>query len=83
MRKFTWVLLIINALFLIWVISALAGGGSAVEDCSNLAKQAKDMCEAGNAGTAVGTGLGVFIIVAFWAFVDVILGVIWLVTNKK
>lgn len=83
MRKFTWFILIVNVLFLVWIIAAVSGNSGAIEDCSQLAKQAKDVCEAGNAGTAVGTGVGVFLIVVFWALVDVILGVIWLVTNKK
>jgi hypothetical protein len=76
-RPFTWVILVINALFLIWIISGIAGNSS---NCSGLSGQELDTCQS---ATAVGTGIGVAIIVVFWALVDVILGVIWLVTRRK
>jgi cytochrome b len=82
-RPFTYVILAVNALFLIWLITGVGGAASHIQDCSSLAKHAKDLCEAGNAGTAVGTGIGAAIIVFFWGFVDVILGVLWLVTNGR
>lgn len=80
-RPFTWVIIVVNVLFLFWVIS---GGGSAasnLEDCTGLVGKALDSCELTNAGTAVGTGIGVIFIVFLWGFVDVILGVLWLITN--
>jgi hypothetical protein len=61
----------------------VGGAGGEIEDCANLRGQARDLCEAENAGTALGAGIGAFIIIALWAFVDVILGIIWLVTRKK
>lgn len=82
-RPFTWIILVINALFLIWVISAISGGTNAVSDCSTLVGNAKSNCEAENVGTAVGTGIGTAIIFVFWVIVDVILGVLWLVTRPK
>jgi hypothetical protein len=77
-RPFT-VILAINALFLIWMI---AGAGGAASDVPNwcytadLAKHWPSMC--GNAGAAVAA-----VIILFWGFVDVILGVVWLVTNGR
>jgi hypothetical protein len=75
MRKFSWVILAINALFLIWIIAAVAGSDA---NCGpELSAQA---CQD---ATAIGTGLGVAVIIFLWAMVDVILGVVWLVTRKK
>lgn len=82
-RIFMWVILAINALFLVWIIMGTQGAASSVQDCSTLTGDALDMCNAGNTGTAIGASIGVFLIVAFWAFVDVILGVIYLVTRKR
>ncbi|HJR45870.1 MAG TPA: hypothetical protein VJ927_09720 [Actinomycetota bacterium] len=82
-RPFTWVILVVNMLFLIWLITGVGGAGEDIKDCANLRGQALDLCEAGNAGTALGAGIGAFIIIALWAFVDVSLGIIWLVTRKK
>jgi hypothetical protein len=79
-RPFTWVILVINVLFLVWVISAIASSagepppeagceGMTVQECNDI--------------EAAGTAIGVVVIIVFWAFVDVILGVIWLVTRPK
>jgi heme/copper-type cytochrome/quinol oxidase subunit 4 len=76
MRKFTWVILVINLLFLIWVISGLASGSSSAS-CGSLS--ATDCQNAQN----VGKGIGVAIVFVFWAVVDVILGVLWLITNRR
>jgi hypothetical protein len=76
-RPFTWIILAINVLFLIWVITAIAGASDTPADCGTLS--AED-CEAAEAvGTAIGTGIIVF----FWVAVDVVLGIIWLVTRPK
>jgi hypothetical protein len=77
------VILGVNVLFLVWLVTGVGGAASEVQDCEALVGQAKDLCEAENAGTAVGAGVGAFLIIALWAFVDVILGIIWLVTRKK
>jgi hypothetical protein len=74
-RPFSWVILVINILFLVWIIAGIAS--SSPSDCGSLtAKQCSD-------ATAVGTGIGVALIIVFWAFVDVILGVVWLVTRPR
>lgn len=74
MRKFSWVILVINALFLIWVIAGAASSNAACDPKTQAA------CEAGQ---AIGKGIGVALIIVFWAVIDVILLVIWLVTKKK
>jgi hypothetical protein len=76
-RPFTWVIVVINVLFLVWII---AGVGGVVDECANEVGSAKQACEA---GTAVGASIGVGIIVVFWFFVDGILGILWLITRPK
>jgi hypothetical protein len=76
-RRFTWVILVINVLFLIWIIGGMASSSGPAHDCGSLDQQTCDSAK--NVGTAIGVGL----IVAFWAVVDVILGIIWLVTKPR
>lgn len=76
-RAFTWVILVINLLFLVWIIGGVAATS---ESCEGMTGQELDACEA---GTAIGASIGVGIIVFLWFLVDGILGVIWLVTRPK
>lgn len=76
-RIFTWVILVINVLFLVWIIAAAASTSGHASDCGSLTQQTCD--DAKNTGTAI----GVFLVVVFWAAVDVILGIIWLVTRRR
>jgi len=76
-RVFTWVILVVNILFLLWIVSGLT---SASNNCSGMIGSDLDTCQG---ATAVGAGIGVIVIVFFWALVDVILGVLWLVTRPK
>lgn len=76
-RKFTWFILVVQVLFVIWIIS----GVSAVSDsCDGLTGTDLDICQA---GTAVGAGIGIGLILFLWGIVDVILAVIWLVTGRS
>ena len=75
-RKLTWFILIVQALFVVWIISA---GGSASSNCDGLVGSDLDACQV---GTAIGAGLGIGIIIFLWAFIDIILGLIWVVTNR-
>ncbi|MGZ5408310.1 MAG: hypothetical protein ACXWDG_11075 [Aeromicrobium sp.] len=76
-RVFTWVIVVINVLFLVWIVTGLAAAGN------NCAGETGDSLSACQAGTAVGASIGVGIIVFLWAFVDIILGILWLVTRPK
>lgn len=76
-RVFTYVILTINALFLIWVIVGAASGSGHATNCGSLDQQTCD--SAAHAGTAIGVAL----IIVFWAVVDVILGILWLVTKPR
>ncbi len=70
-RVFLWVFLAIQVLFLIWII----GGAASVDsgDCGTLDQQTCDDA------TAVGAGIGIFLIIMLWAFVDIILGFSYLI----
>ncbi|WP_431678566.1 hypothetical protein [Kitasatospora sp. KL5] len=75
-RFFTWVILLFNLVMLIWLVSGVA---STARDCDGLVGNALTDCEASN----VGTGIGATLIVVLWAMGDVILGVLWLVTDRR
>lgn len=75
-RKFTWFILALQILFIVWIVS---GVSEASNSCDG---EVGDMLAACEAGVAVGAGIGVGIIIFLWAFVDIILGVIWLITNR-
>jgi len=76
-RVFMWVILAITGLFLWWIISAVGG---IADDCAG--KVGSDL-EACQTGTAIGGGIAFIFILVLWALVDVILGVIFLVTRKN
>ena len=76
-RKGTYIILIFNLLMLAWVVSGAASASGTPTDCGTLSE------EACNAASDVGTGIGVFLLLVLWAIGNVILGVIWLVTNRK
>jgi hypothetical protein len=70
-------ILIVNVLFLIWLVGGLA---STSDSCAGLRGSELDACQA---GTAIGASIGVGIILFLWVLVDIILGIIWLVTNRS
>lgn len=66
--KFLWFFMALQLLFVIWLVAALASSGSPPEDCGVL--DAQTCQDASDAGTTV----GVLLLVALWAFVDIIVG---------
>jgi hypothetical protein len=76
-RKGTYIVLAFNLLMLVWIIAGAAGASGDATDCGSLSQ---DAC---NAAADVGTGIGVALLVVLWVFGDIILGVLWLVTNRK
>lgn len=74
---FRWVFLAIQVLFLVWIIAGTAGNS---DNCAGQVGDALDACEA---GTAVGTGIGVALIIGLWVAVDIILGITYLIVRKK
>jgi hypothetical protein len=75
-RIFTYIILAINAIFLIWIIAGTTSSNS-TKDCGSLSAQA---C---NDAQNVGKGIGATLIIILWVLVDIILLVLWLITNRK
>jgi hypothetical protein len=75
-RIFTYVILAFNLLMLIWVIAGAASANGTPTDCGTL--DAQTCNDAADAGTAIGVG----ILIVLWVFGDIILGILWLVTNR-
>lgn len=78
-RIMTWVILAFNILMLCWLIF---GVGGAANDANCAGEATKDLQNACQAGTAIGAGIGAALIIALWVAGDIILGVIWLITNR-
>ncbi len=72
-RIFLWVFLVIQAIFLVWIITAIARSSGDATDCGTLTQQE---C---NDAKDVGTGIGVFGIVIFWLIIDFLLGVTYVI----
>ncbi len=68
-----WSFIVFNVLMLIWIVTGVGG---------NAAKM-QGMSEAEQAGAAVGTGIGVMMLVVLWVFGDIILGLFTLFTRPK
>lgn len=76
-KIFRWVFLAVQVLFLIWIF---AGGSSAADNCDGEVGSALEACQA---GTAIGAGIGVALIIGLWLAVDFILAITWLIFRKK
>jgi len=76
-RKMTWFILIVQGLFVAWMISVT---DSVSNSCTGLSGDDLSICQA---GTVIGAGLGLGLIVFLWVAADVILGLVWLITNRK
>lgn len=77
-RVFSWVIVAINVLCLLFVIVAINGAAQRYgTDCQSLDQRT---CEAAQ---GIGSTIGVGLLVFAWMAIDVILGVIWLVTRKR
>lgn len=77
-RVFTWIILAVNVIFLVWIITGIAGRpGATAATCDSLDIRT---CQA---ASDAGTGIGVLLIVFLWVAADVILGILWLITRRK
>lgn len=74
---FRWFFLAVQILFLVWIIG---GASDAADNCDGKIGAALDACQA---GTAVGAGIGVALIIGLWLAVDAILAVTYLIFRKK
>jgi hypothetical protein len=68
-RVFLWVFMVVQALFIVWIITGIASGGGTPADCGTLDQ------ETCNAAANVGTGIGVAFIILVWMVVDFLLGI--------
>lgn len=76
LRPFTWVILAVNAIFVAWIIGGAVSASH--QTCSpGLSAQA---CQS---ASAIGTGIGVALIIGLWVAADFILGVLWLITRPR
>jgi len=69
-----WVFIIFNVLMLIWVIAGFGVAGDSMDQTVN---------EAERAGAAIGSTIGIGLIIMLWALGDVILGIMVLLTRRK
>ena len=74
-RFFTWFILLVNILFLVWFIVAMRTVDSSTCDGLNTTD-----CEGVK---SLGGGVGGFLIIFIWLAVDVVLGIIWIVTRRR
>lgn len=74
---FRWVFLAIQVLFLAWIIGGTSG---ATDNCDGEVGSALEACQA---GTAIGAGIGVALIIGLWVAVDFILAITYLIFRKK
>ena len=76
-RPLSWIIIIINIFF---IYATISGVSETSKSCNGLTGDDLSICQA---GTAIGAGLGVGVILFFWLLIDLILLIIWLVTNKS
>ena len=72
----TWALLIWSAIHIIWIVAGLAS----VEECPY---QTVQECEFYDAGTAIGAGIGVGLVLAIWFAGFIVLSIIWFMTKPR
>ena len=72
-RRTTWVIVIWNVLIAVWLVAGLSG----IEQCTG------DYVEACEAGTAIGAGLGITVILGLWFIVLIPLSILWFATRPK
>lgn len=73
-KTFKWLFILFNILIVIWLFSAIGGTADVVNTATS---------EAEKAGAAVGTAIGMSMLLMFWAVGDVILGALVLFTRPK
>lgn len=76
-RKATWAIVVFSALMLVWIV---AGVGAVSDNCAGKTGDALEACQA---GTAIGGGIGVTILIFIWFIGFIVLGLIWLMSRPK
>ena len=70
-RVFLWFFLVIQVLFIIWIVGGASTGAGTPEDCGSLD------AETCNAASDIGTSIGVAMVVVLWIVVDFLLALIY------
>jgi len=73
-KIFKWLFILFNVLMLIWLFSYFSSVGEITSGATS---------EAGQAGAAIGATIGTSMILGFWVFGDIILGLLVLFTRPK
>lgn len=73
-RVFLWSFLAIQVIFIAWVVAGLASGSGTAEACSGLTGDSLKVCEDTD---ALGTTIGVGLIVGIWLATDFIVAVMY------
>lgn len=76
LRKFSWFIIFVNVVFLVFVIAGIASDKTGT-NCGTLDQETCD------AATGIGATIGIGLIFGIWVFVDFILLVLWLVTRPR
>jgi hypothetical protein len=76
-RKATWALLVWTVLMGLWIATGIGAVGN---NCAGEVGDALKLCQA---GTAVGAGIGVTVIIIIWFIGFIVLGLIWLMSRPK
>ncbi len=79
-RKGTYIILVFNLFMLAWIIIAASSGSVSSGDATNCGSLSQSDC---NTAEGIGTSIAVMLLIPLWALGDIILGVVWLVTNGK
>lgn len=79
-RKATWALVIWCTLILVW---AIAGGGSAANECANEAGTEYLSAESAQSACEVGAGIGIILILIIGFFGFIVLSLIWLMSRPR
>ncbi|MGR6981230.1 hypothetical protein ACUHGC_07470 [Testudinibacter sp. P27/CKL/0425] len=73
-KLFKWSFIIFNLLMLAWLVGGVGGSADIINNAAS---------DAERAGAAIGTGLGVTMILSLWVIGDIILGLFVLFTRPK
>ena len=76
-RKATWALIIVNVLMAVWVIGGIS---STSHNCNGMTGDALSTCQA---GTAIGAGIGITILLILWFVLFVVFGLIWIMSRPR
>lgn len=69
-----WLFILFNVLMIFWLVSGTISAGDVINNASS---------EAERAGAALGTGLGMSMVLGLWVIGDIIIGILVLLTRPK